>query len=305
MNKHLLIQAAVTLGLMAPLGVSAQVVFSDNFNNVGGTTSDLNEDLAIRQSGSYVTDNGTVNWAQSSAGPLATKEFQNRLDQLQTNLGGTVTDAGRAVAYTTANFGASLSGLVWTASFDMSLEVFSVSGSPSAPLSATDYRFIIDTTTADITGSTTANWDIAVRFLPFESTGNFFIRPTVTIGGSSVSGLSDIAYTPTGSGEFYSPLTQVTLTIDEANNTLALDYGATNILSGESIAGAFNTGTAGTATDRYTGFSAFKGDNAPSTSTMQHIADDYALTVIPEPSTVALLMGGLSALMMMRRRRAA
>ena len=297
---------AVTSQLIAP-NSQAQVVFADNYNNVGGTTSDLNEDLAIRQSGSYVSTNGTVSYLETSAGSSSTRDYQNRLDQLQTNLGGVTTDNARIVAYPNASFGSLLSGTNWGATFDFQMEVFTSGGVPvvTSPLSATEYRFIVDTSTTDLVGFDSGSWDVAVRLNMFSTSAtDYFIRPQVVVGGVTTT-YADIGFTPLEivSSGWFAPEVVFDLNINEVNNTLDFRYGSTLVASGVDITGAFNTGTAGTLTDRYTAFSGLKGANAPSTTALQHSVDNFALTVVPEPSTYGLLIGGLALVIAVARRR--
>lgn len=284
----------------------AQVVFSDNYNNVGGTTTDLNQDLAIRQSGSYVSTNGTVSYSETSAGSSATRDYQNRLDQLQTNLGGFADTNARIVAYPDASFGSSLAGESWNATFDYQMEVFTSGGTPVvvSPLNATEYRFIIDTNVTDLVDFSSGSWDIAVRLNMFSTSATeYFIRPQVVVGGATTT-YADIAFAPVSvASEWFAPAVVFSLNINEVNNTLAFNYGETLVAGGVDITGAFNTGTAGTLTDRYTAFSGLKNGNAPSTTVLQHSVDNFALTVVPEPSTYGMLIGGLVLLVVAARRR--
>lgn len=298
--------AGVATAQLLAFDAQAQVVFADNYNNVGGTTTDLNEDLAIRQSGSYVDDVGTVSYAETASGSASPNDFQNRLDQLQTNLGGVTTNTGRIVAYPNTSFGSYLSGNSWEATFDFQMEVFTSGLSPAVttPLSATEYRFIVDTSVTDLTGFTSASWDIAVRLnLASTSSTDYFIRPQVIVGGVSTT-YADITFAPVNSGsEWFAPAVSFSLNINEANNTLDFRYGATLVASGVDISGAFNTGTVGTLTDRYTAFSGVKNATAPSTTSLQHSVDNFALTVVPEPSTYGLILGGLALVIVATRRR--
>lgn len=303
MNSSLaLLSRAVIVAALATIPIAASantLIFADNFNNSNTTTTDLDSNLVNRQSGSWVTDNGPVSYIDGSAGALGTKDFQLRQNQLQTNLGGTTTDLGRIYAYPNANFGSSLSGTQWQTSFDLQMELFTSSNAPATTttFNSSAYRFLIDTTTAGLQSGATADWDIAISLTYGYVSGAWYIRPSVVVGGISTA-YTDIAFTPEQIGaEWFAPLAQFTLDINEINNTLSFTYGSTSIVSNLSIAGAFGT------TDRYFGFASVKTATAPSTTVLQHRVDNLAITVIPEPSTYALIGLGLAGLVFFKKMR--
>jgi hypothetical protein len=271
----------IAVALIAFCANSAQstLIFADNFNNGGKNTTDLNTNLASRQSGARIAARGTVNWVSGKDDNLKIADYRNRGNELQSNLGGPVARHGRIYAYANANFGSYLAGNTYRLEFIMAVELFTSGGSPVPDLSinVTDFRFIIDNTVAHLTSASTANWDLAVRFTPRAVGGNWFLRPVIIVGGVAVSGLTDIAFVPVLVGtEYFSPLTNLSIVINESANLLSVFYGDTAVLENYSIAGAMLTG------DRHFGFAATRAPS-PTTTSLQHKVDDFSLTVIPTP----------------------
>jgi hypothetical protein len=301
--KPKLLSISLVASLLAVLPLTAQIIFQDNFNNGGSTTTNLNTNLSSRQSGAQIDDIGTVNWVAGSAGNLTTTSYQNRQSELQTNLGGNLSLSGRITAYADANFGSYLAGNTYRFEYMMAVELFTSGGNPVSDLNVnvTDFRFLLDTTVAHLTSGSSGDWDLAVRFTPRATGGNYFLRPVINVGGVAVSGLTDIAFNPVQIGtEWFSPLTNLSIVINESANLLSVFYGVTAVLDNHSIAGVMLT------TDRHFGFAATRTDSAPTTTALQHKVDDFSLSIIPEPSTFALAIGfmALGATCFGRGRRA-
>jgi hypothetical protein len=299
MNPTPSLKIAVALIALCANSAQSTIIFADNFNNGGTNTVDLNTSLGSRQSGARIDDIGTVNWVAGKVGNLNTAEYRNRNNELQTNLAGAISQDGRISAYADANFGSYLTGNTYRFEYKMAVDLFLSSGTPVSDLSpdVTDFRFIIDTTVADLTSASAADWDLAVRFTPTASGGDWFLRPVINVGGVAVSGLTDIAFTPALVGsEYFSPLTNLRIVINETANLLTVFYGDTAVLENHSIAGAMLTG------DRHFGFAATRAPS-PTTTSLQHKVDDFSLTIIPEPSAYAALLGGFAVVLVMTARR--
>lgn len=271
---------------------------ADNFNNTGGTTTDMNDDLALRQSGSYVTANGTVSWAEFAAGGLSPQDMQIRNDQMQTNLGGATTSAGRAGTYLNQDFATDLAGANYTVQFDLNTELFSASGVPDESTSVNDtiLRFLIADGTG-ISGGSSGGWDIALNFTPFYDS----VDSRWEMRSYFSSGLSDSVDIPVnvvdlGSEAKISSILPVFITIDEANNTLTATLDGQTIVSNGDITGAFGS-------ERYFGFEGRRSSGVPTSTGLQHEVDNFQINVIPEPSAYGILIGLISGCLVIARRR--
>lgn len=275
-----------------------QTVISDNFNNTTGTTTNLNDDLADRQSGSFVTANGTVNWTDGSAGAASRLDYQNRLAQLQTNLE-TSGNPARTYAYLNQDFSAALSGAQYQASFDLAMELFTSGSDPATEMGLGDtvYRFLLGSATTDMSSGSFSDWDAAISLNPYYDGDNWQVRASYVIDGVNTT-FGDIGFSPVADGpEWQTPTESLIFSVDEVTNTLSVSYGSTSILSSEDLGTALGAG-------RYFGFASVIGRDAPTASVLQHEVDNFSLSLVPEPSSYALL-GGFFAMVVtcLRRRR--
>jgi len=274
----------------------AQVYIADNFNNTGGTTTDLNTDLGVRQSGSYVTANGTVNWVDGSAGSALRLDYQNRLQQLQTDLQ-TSGNVARVYAYLNQDFASDLTGAQYEATFDLGMELFTSGGNPATATGVGDtvYRFILSSSATDMESGSFPDWDAAVSFSPYYDGSAWQVQASYVIDGVNTT-FGDIGFTPVADGsEWQVPTETVTFSVDEVGNTLDVSFGSTTILSGASLGTALGTG-------RYFGFASVIGSGAPSTSVLQHEVDNFSVTVVPEPGFATLALGLMAGGLLLRRR---
>jgi len=287
----------IAISLCIGFSSKAQLYFADNFDNTGGTTTDLNTDLAVRQSGSYVTANSTVNWVDGSAGSASRLDYQNRLQQLQTDLQSNQTNTARVYAYLDQDFATDLTGAHYRASFDLGMELFTSGGVPdtSTPSTATAYRFLLNSSTAGASSGSAGDWDAGVSFSPYYDGSAWQVRTTYFIDGATTT-FGDIAFTPVADGsEWQVPTQTVDFEVDEVANTLSVSFGSTSILSSVSLGSALGSG-------RYFGFASVIGSSAPSTSVLQHEVDNFSVTVVPEPGFAALAVGLMAVGLLLRRR---
>jgi hypothetical protein len=304
--KTKLLSISLVASLLAVLPLTAQIIFQDNFNNTTGTTAELNDNLALRQSGSYVTENGTVSWVKGTAGTTTTNDFQNRAQQLQTNLRGpSTTSSARGFAYLNQDFNADLKGSIYSVSFALSMEVFTTSSLPntSTGVNNTAMRFHLGTSAARVASGSAADRDFDLGFTPYydNTTKGWLLRASYVIGGASaVTALNIPISLQQISNEFYTPMETVSILFDEVANTVSASYGSTTLFSNVSLS------TALVADGRYFGVQSLISSAAPSTTTLQHKVDDFSISIIPEPSTFALAIGfmALGATCFGRGRRA-
>lgn len=300
----LLCGGIVTVGLCVG-DAEASIIFADNFDNTTGTTSSLNDDLAVRQSGSYVADNGTVNWSTGGVGAAQRRSFQNRGQELQTDLQRTAdstTGSSRTWAYLNQDFSSDL-GAIYSASFDISMEVFTAGGVPSTDtaLNNTVLRFHLNTTAARAESGVASGRDFDLGFSPYYNTVNdeWTLRTTAFVKTGADTFTTSFVETPITladvAGEFYTPTATLTILIDEIENTFSVSVGAISVFADVDLQQSLTSGTG-----RYFGFQSIIAHNAPSTTILQHKVDNFS--IIPEPGTLGLVLLGLGMAWRVRRK---